>query len=165
MIVSPQKLIGEFVEAVNDKLQQGISVNDMDHELLSASHQPCNLRPGHGAVYFFSISSSSVAPSVPNRSLKVGKAGTNSNARFRYQHYKSGSAKSTLSGAIENNPILWKFIGLSSYDNEVGDWIRNNTDRDNFYIRKDQKEIIGLLEIYIKARLGPVFEGSLSSKA
>ena len=102
-----------------------------------------------------------MSPSGAGRVLKVGKAGPKSNPRFRYQHYAAGSARSTLSGAIENNPLLWGYIGFSRGE-IVGDWIREKTDRDNFYF-KDEK-LIGLFEVYAKARLGPVFEGSLSSK-
>ncbi len=121
--------------------------------------------PRYGAVYIFTLVESPQAKAPPNRALKVGKAGPNSNARFKYQHYKSGSAKSTLAGAIENNPLLWSYIGFPGVSVDVGEWIRNNTDRDNFYIAENKKEIIDFLEIYFKAILGPVFEGSLSSKA
>jgi len=165
MIENPQELIKDFVKATNERLNIQISVEDIAHELLIAPHQPGDLRPGHGAVYVFTLTSSSVALAGPNRALKVGKAGPKSNARFRYQHYKSGSSNSTLAGAIENNPILWSFIGLTILNKYVGEWIRENTDRDNFYIAEDKKELIYLFEVYVKARLGPVFEGSLSSKA
>ena len=70
---------------------------------------------------------------------------------------------STLAGAIINIPLLWGYIGYPGSDTDVGKWIKENTDRDNFYF-KDEK-LIPLFEVYAKARFGPVFEGSLSSKA
>lgn len=164
MIENPQELIKDFIKVINKRSNIQISIEDIAHELLLAPHPPGDLRPKHGAVYVFTLTSSTVALAGPNRALKIGKAGPKSNARFRYQHYKSGSSKSNLAGAIENNPILWSFIGLPIHDKNVGEWIKENTDRDNFYIAEDKKKVIDLLEIYVKARLGPVFEGSLSSK-
>jgi hypothetical protein len=41
----------------------------------------------------------------------------------------------------------------------VGDWIRENTDRDNFYLLDGDQPLLGELERYLRGRLGPVFEG------
>jgi hypothetical protein len=70
---------------------------------------------------------------------------------------------STLAGAVQNNPLLWGYIGFTGTAEHVGEWICQNTDRNNFYFTDDS--LIGPFEVYAKARLGPVFEGSLSSKA
>ena len=165
MITNPQELIERFVLAANQAVDCDLTVADISHDSWQAPHTAKDLKPRHGAVYVFTLSRTSKAEAQPGRALKVGKAGPNSNARFRYQHYKSGSAMSTLAGAIENNPMLWSYIGYCESSQDVGEWIRKNTDRDNFYIHEDKREYIGLLEVYIKANLGPVFEGSLSSKA
>lgn len=165
MIENPQSYIKEFVVEVRNRLGLEISSNEIKHELWKAPHRAKDLPSGFGAIYVFTLAESSQAKASLNRALKVGKAGPNSNARFKYQHYKSGSARSTLAGAIENNPLLWDYIGSPGISANVGEWIRNNTDRDNFYVPERKKEIIDLLEVYLKAILGPVFEGSLSSKA
>ena len=165
MIENLQSIVNEFVVEVRNRLKFEINSDEIKHELLKVPHHAKDLSHGYGAVYIFTLAESSQAKAPLNRALKVGKAGANSNARFKYQHYKSGSAKSTLAGAIENNPLLWNYIGFPGSSVDVGEWIRNNTDRDNFYIAESKKEIIDFLEIYLKAILGPVFEGSLSSKA
>ena len=139
-----------------------LSVEEIDHELLIAPHSPKDLPSGKAAVYVFSLPATCTAPAGPNRALKVGKAGPNSNNRFRYQHYKSGSANSTLAGAIENNPILLSYIGISRFPDNLGNWIRENTDRDNFYVDGLRQDLLGFLEVYLKGRLGPIYEGSLS---
>ncbi|MEM4213449.1 MAG: hypothetical protein QXO63_03985 [Thermoplasmatales archaeon] len=164
MVENPQSILDEFVVELRNRLKFEINSYEIKHELWKALHNAKGLPHGYGAVYVFTLVESSKAKASPNRALKVGKAGPNSNARFKYQHY-CGSAKSTLAGAIENNPLLWSYIGFPGFTVDIGEWIRNNTDRDNFYIPENRKEIIDFLEVYFKAILGPVFEGSLSSKA
>lgn len=58
-------------------------------------HKPRSLKPGTMGVYTFNYK---------GRFLKIGKAGPNSNNRFLYQHYKPGSAMSTLAGSILPDP-------------------------------------------------------------
>ena len=160
-----EPIIKNFIVELQSRLRFEISSDEIKHDLWKAPHQAKDLPSGYGAVYVFTLAEFSQSKAPPNRALKVGKAGPNSNARFKYQHYKSGSARSTLAGAIENNPLLWGYIGFPGISLDVGEWIRNNTDRYNFYLPESRKDIIDLLEVYLKAILGPVFEGSLSSKA
>jgi hypothetical protein len=56
--------------------------------------------------------------------------------------------------------MLWGFIGYPGKVTDTGAWLRENTDRKNFYF-----DIFGLSEVYPKARLGSVYGGSLSSGA
>jgi len=165
MIESPGKLLRDFVQATH--LQYGIiiCVDDILHQQLIAPHDPADLPRGKGAVYAFTLLANTTAPAGKNRALKVGKAGPNSNARFRYQHYKSGSARSTLAGAIENNLILLPYIGIEKVPEDIGVWIKANTDRDNFFVEGNRQDVLSLLEVYLKGYIGPVFEGSLSSFA
>ena len=95
--------------------------------------------------------------------IKVGKVGPNSNNRFRYQHYSSGSANSTLAAAIENNPVLWGYIGFPGNTVNSGDWLREHTDRNNFYF--SDFAICKVFEVYARAKLGSIYEGSLSGGA
>ena len=165
MVEAPHRIIEDFCRALREKCREHVSSDEIRHEYLPAPHIADNLPSGMGAVYVFTLPGSSEAPAGPHRALKVGKAGPNSNARFKTQHYKSGSAPSTLAGAIENNPLLFDFLGIDSLPVDTGDWIRKNTDRDNFFVDGSRKQLLSLLEVYMKARLGSVFEGSLSSKA
>jgi hypothetical protein len=95
----------------------------------------------------------------------VGKVGPGSNPRFQNHHYGS-NAPSTLAKAIANNPILWPYIGYSADIQNIGEWIRKNLDRDSFFVSScdDHNNLIALLEVFVKARLGPIYEGSLGSK-
>jgi hypothetical protein len=164
MLTDPQKLIDEFVADCRTHLRVSVEGSRISHDAWAAvPHRAEDLPIGLGAVYVFSLSSRMNARAGRGRVLKVGKAGPNSNARFRYQHYKAGAALSTLAGAIQNNPLLWGYIGFAGRADDVGKWICQNTDRNNFYFT--DKALIGLFEVYAKARHGPVFEGSLSSNA
>ena len=165
MVEAPHRIIEDFCCALREKCGEHVSPGEIRHKYLPAPHVASDLPSGQGAVYVFTLPGSSEAPAGPHRALKVGKAGPNSNVRFRYQHYKSGSARSTLAGAIENNPLLFDFLGIGSLPVKTGDWIRKNTDRDNFFVDGSRQTLLSRLEVYMKARLGPVFEGSLSSKA
>lgn len=162
MLPDAPSLIEEFVADIQAQSGMGVDVARISNDCWTAPHRAKNLVAGSGAVYVFSLSSNSRSPAGPGRVLKVGKAGANSNPRFRYQHYAPGSAMSTLAGAIVNNPLLWRYIGYSATVTDVALWIRENTDRDNFYFKDAQ--LVSLFEVYLKARLGPAFEGSLSSK-
>lgn len=163
MLINPQKLIDDFLTDLHTYTGTTAKRTGISNDAWKAPHKAKDLPSGTGAVYVFSLSSSSTAPAGSGRVVKVGKAGSNSNPRFRYQHYAAGSAMSTLAGAIENNPLLWGYIAYPGKATDVGNWIRENTDRDNFYFKDEG--LIGLFEVYAKANLGPVFEGSLSSKA
>ena len=163
MVEAPHRIIEDFCRALR-KCGECVNPSEIGHEYLAAPHTAGDLPSGRGAVYVFTLPVASTTPAGPNRALKVGKAGPNSNARFRYQHYKSGSAQSTLAAAIENNSLLFHFLGIDSLPAEIGGWIRESTDRDNFFVNGNQPKILSFLEVYMKARLGPVFEGSLSSK-
>lgn len=162
MIEQPNKIIRDFIKTLDKQCKMTISSSYIIHEYLEAPHEPNNLPIGKGAVYVFTLPPTSNTIAGPNRALKVGKTGKNSNARFKYQHYKSGSANSTLAGAIENNLILLSYIGIKKLPDDIGYWIKKNTDRDNFFLEGDNKHVLSLFEVFLKGRLGPVYEGSLS---
>jgi len=62
----------------------------------------------------------------------------------------------TLAGAR----ILWPYLGIKVLDEaSAGAWISENTDRDNFYLDSADAALLGDLERYLRARLGPVVEG------
>ncbi len=87
----------------------------------------------------------------------VGKVGSKSNARFQYQHYKPGTAQSTVAGSLISDRILWSYLGIEYIDeNTVSDWMKKNLDRDHFFLPENQKESLELLEKYLRARLAPV---------
>jgi hypothetical protein len=76
--------------------------------------------------------------------------------------YNDGrSANSTLAGAVENNRLLWGYLGVDPGTTDFGEWLRRNTERDHFFVDGCRSSLVGPLEVYLKAVLGPVFEGSL----
>ena len=158
MIEKSDILICDFQEALNFLDLDA----DIKHELLEAPHESPLLPKAVCAVYVFSLSEAygNQCPANSNRVLKVGKVGSKSNARFQYQHYNPRSAQSTVAGSLISDRILWLYLGIERIDEKtVTDWMKKNLDRDHFFLPADKMEILGLLEKFIRARLGPVFEG------
>jgi hypothetical protein len=160
MVNNASFLIGEFYKALRRHAPAHYKRNSICHELLKAPHDNPDMPPAKCAVYVFSLASVAKCPAGANRVLKVGRVGQNSNARFKHQHYRPGSANSTLSASIKNNPILWKYLGVGEKVQDFGKWLRENTDRDHFFIDAACQEVQSALEVYLKGVLGPVFEGS-----
>lgn len=133
------------------------------HELLPAPHKQPGLRKGFAAVYVFSLSANAGGSSQAGagRVLKVGRVGPHSDARFRSQHY-GFSAGSTLAKSLVNHRVLWPWLGISKELNRenIKGWMLLNLNRDHFYVSADEKEIVPHLEMYVRARVGSVFEGS-----
>ncbi|MGC5328327.1 hypothetical protein [Brevibacillus sp. SYSU BS000544] len=158
MIKNPIQLINDFLHASGDANDLSI----IQHELLLAPHIPKSLPVNKCAIYVFSISQfyGEIHPVGANRILKVGKVGPKSNARFLSQHYNPKSAKSTLAGSIIRSKILWSFLGFERIDeNSIKDWLLAFTDRDHFYLDEKNINLLDDLEVYLRAHLGPVFEG------
>ncbi len=161
MISNPHELINDFIHAVAEAGEDHAR-HVITHEAQPAPHHPHALPAGKCATYVFSLSGTygGRCPAGPHRALKVGKAGLNSNARFQSQHYNPRSAPSTLAATLAAARILWPYLGIKLLDEErAGAWIRENTDRDNFYLDAADAGLLDDLERYIRARLGPVVEG------
>lgn len=171
MLTNPETLLRNFLISLKARHGLVIERDEIVHEPYKApvDKKRLKLPSGMGAVYVFSLSEGSTAPAGPNRVLKVGKVGPNSLPRFRYQHYKEGSANSTLAGSIKFSKVLWEYIGLSGNVDSTIDfesWLIENTDRDHFFMGASEIFLgsrkfypLGLLEVYLKGILGPVFEG------
>jgi hypothetical protein len=160
MLIDPNALIQEFL----DELPRGQALSvpiKPDH--WAAPHQAKGLPFGKGAIYVFSLSTSAGAccPAGPHRVLKVGMAGPKSDARFRSQHYKPGRARSTLAGRLVDTTARWHYLGITTLnDQQTEGWIKQHTDRDNFYV--DVRDCIAFLrrfEMFLIRRLDPLFEG------
>ena len=131
-------------------------------ESLEIPHSPTTLRDGWQGVYSFKYQ---------GVWLKVGKAGPKSGARWTSQHYHHGRALSTLAFSL----ICYarfsdvEFSALSGLKeqlqavgaDDIGDWIKNNTDRVNFLIRFELgRSGLDTLEGIAHRILKPLFEGS-----
>lgn len=134
----------------------------IEHELQPAGSRLPRFPAGKCAVYIFSLSAAYGARSTAgqHRVLKVGRVGPNSGPRFTYQHYSPQSARSNLANSLVVCRVVWPYLGIESLVSDAaGDWIRQNTDRDHFFVGSEFADELQYLEAYLRARLGPVFEG------
>jgi hypothetical protein len=163
MIKAPKQLIESFVSEARSTIPhlRNIQSADICHELVLPTHKigPLN---GRFVVYAFTLNAICEAPLGRNRGLKVGRVSPGANQRFVYQHYLPKSAGSNLARSIQNFPIVWSLIGYTP-SLGIADWIRTNTDRDHFFV--PSCDIAEQLELFIRARIGSVFEGAANLKA
>ena len=127
-----------------------LRLDQVDIEILARPHKPPPGLPNEKmAVYAFFLD---------DRALKVGKVGPNSHARYSYQHYNASSAASTLAGSLMRNPVAVGIEGIEAAN--VGQWIREHTDRVNLLLPEDLgNPVLSLLEAYLHVRWNPVYEG------
>ena len=93
---------------------------------------------------------------------KVGKVGTNSNARYQSQHYTSASSGSNLAKSILNDYSLNDKIEIQE---NVGTWIKQNTTRINLKLKSNRGAFaLSLLEAFVQNRLKPKYEGFKSQR-
>ncbi len=156
------ELLADFT-AVAERLRLPGWPCDVGTELVPAPHRPPRLPPGYGAVYVFALSaySGARAPAGPGAGLKVGRVGPNSAARFTSQHYLPGSAGSTLASSLIRYPVMWPWLGIEQLDAQsVKPWMLGNLDRAHLYVAGDAVPILAQLEVYVRARVGSIFEGA-----
>src|SRR5579872_2030361 len=127
MTVSPkiESIIADFVKAA-DLADMPIPSVEIEAKKLSPHLPPTKLPPGMLAVYIFMHG---------DARLKGGRAGPNSSARYCYQHYVPGSARSTLAGSLLRcgKPRDDRILTLDT----VRDWICGRTQRTNILIPKE----------------------------
>lgn len=153
-MIDPEPLVKDFL-AVAELAQLEISRDQIAVERLPAPHRPPSRLPaGKMAVYAFAYG---------DTTLKVGKAGSNSQARYISQHYNAGSAPSTLAASLLKRG---KEIGVTDLSNEsVSEWIKTYTDRINLILDSETGiDSLSLLEAFLHCRLKPAFEGFASQR-
>jgi hypothetical protein len=160
MLLDPTDLMTDFTRVASIS---GLSVSQADivHESLLAPHKSPKLPQGKCAVYVFSLlkrGSTEEGPQVVV--LKVGKAGPNAKARFEHQHYGVRRAPSTLAKSLVKASDKWASLGIDGLtEKNVGDWLRSNTDRDHFFLDCGHEPVLDHLEMFLRAKLHPIFEG------
>lgn len=152
--LDPAKLLQDFLEVAS---LSGVQIPDgtIQIEQLPPPHIPPKRLPANcAAVYVFAHAS---------RTLKVGKVGPKSKARYTSQHYSPGSSRSNLALSLLKEGARLGFEDLS-HDN-VGDWIKQNTLRVNFIVPASLgSPVWSLLEAFLQCRLRPEFEGFASQR-
>ena len=132
-------------------------------ETLRAPHRQPQLPFGLAAVYVFALGADAgrSAPAGAGAVLKVGRVGANSGPRFSFQHYSPGSARSSLARSLIRYRVMWPWLGVDELTEiNVKTWMLRNLDRIHFYVPADRKEVVAELEVYIRARVGSMFEGA-----
>lgn len=154
MIENVDELISDFYKVAN-LAQCDITRGNILYESKPAPHRASILPKGKQAVYVFSL------PSPYFVALKVGKVGPNSNARFLSQHYNPESSRSNLAKSLLGDSTIWTELGIEKTEHgQIGNWIRHNVDRENFFIdAKKDMLVLSLLEIFLQCRLNPRYEG------
>lgn len=116
-------------------------------------HSPSGLPQRKMGIYLFKYG---------DKYLKIGKAGPNSNARFRSQHYKPNSAQSNLAKSILNDPDMGKF----NLNNEnVSNWIKQNVRRIDILIDSSLPIfVLDLFESFLHCKFKPKYEGFQSQR-
>jgi len=150
----PEDVIRDF-ERVADLAGVPLAPGTITIERLPAPHRPPSRLPGGKmAVYVFTYAGDT---------LKVGKAGANSQARYISQHYNPGSAQSTLAASILGDRTRY---GLDdARETDIGPWIKANVDRVNLLV--DERAgipVLTLLETFLHCRLRPRYEGFKSQR-
>jgi hypothetical protein len=131
------KLTGIFLD------RDRITIDD-----LGCPHVPKGLPHGKMAIYTFQ---------KDGKYLKIGKAGANSNARFKSQHYRSHLAKSNLAKSLLNDPDM---AVNKLNESDVNEWIRNNTRRIDILIDSTTDIfILNFLEAFLHCKFEPKYEG------
>ena len=133
-------------------------------EVLAAPHKKPDLPPGQAAVYVFSIGSAygRSAPCGAGTVLKVGRVGPGNRRRFKHSHYIGQAPSiSTLAQSLLAHPILWPWLGIERLEaSEVEAWMLTNLDRTHFFMPGDRARVNASLEVYVRGRVGSVFEGA-----
>ena len=144
-----EEAVEGFVGRMARYLNEPISRDTIEIEVLPPPHFPKALPPGRQAVFAFYWPEK-------DRFLTVALAGPNSNARFQSQHYLPTSSVSNLARKILQHR---EALGIDDVDeNTVGLWMKGNLARVNFYLPAiASKEVSKYLKDYLKLTWRPVF--------
>ena len=153
-MIDLKSIMADFVSVAT---LSGINIRETDIHIehVRAPHHPPKALPKKMmAVYIFSWG--------PN-CLKVGKVGPKSQARYTSQHYNHKSSNSNLAKSILKDKLKLRISDVC--DDDVGKWIKTNTDRVNILISDEYcVHVLTLLESFLQCRLAPRFEGFDSQK-
>lgn len=162
MMIAPELLVSEFrADAARTRIQGWPC--PLRWEMLPAPHQKPVLPVGEAAVYVFATSAAygREVRCGPATVLKVGMVGPGNRRRFRHSHYiAEAPGISTLAQSLLAHPVLWPWLGIERLDaDSVESWMLTNLDRTHFFLPGERVQVRAALEIYVRARVGSVFEG------
>lgn len=144
-------LVNDFDKIIRDvSCALGKPIDKARYKIIDRGmpHQPKSLPAGTMGVYTFWYD---------GESLKIGKAGPNSNARFLSQHYNPRSAKSNLAASLLLDTRM-KDKGID--EDNVGNWIKNNCRRVDILLDLDLGIFaLELIEAVLHYKYEPTYEG------
>ncbi|MGH9116148.1 MAG: hypothetical protein ACRDWW_10015, partial [Acidimicrobiales bacterium] len=71
------------------------------------------------------------------------------------------AAGSTLAKSLVSYKIMWPWLGIGILDHStVKAWMLGHLDRFHFFVPAGHDAVLASLEVYIRARVGSVFEGA-----
>ena len=143
--------VDDFEKIIHDvSCVLGKPIDESKYKIIDRGmpHKPKTLPTGMMGIYIFLYK---------GQFLKIGKAGTNSNARFISQHYNPRSAQSTLAISI----LLDRRMDDQVIDeSNVGNWIKNNCRRIDILLDSDLGIFaLALIEAALHYKYEPIYEG------
>jgi len=147
-----KNIIKDFLKAAQ-LADTKIPESQIDVQDLGCPHKPQGLPKGKMAIYTFQFN---------ELFLKIGKAGPNSDARFRSQPYNPDSSQSNLAKSILNDPDM-EHYNLNAEN--IKDWIKNNIARIDIILDESLGIfVLNFLEAFLHCKLKPKYEGFDSQK-
>ncbi len=155
----------EFADKIRDDFEKLTGVNcTIQFMEMGESHIPTRLLSSEQGVYIFFRN---------QQSFKVGKAGSNSQARWNSHHYNldektpSTFPKSFMAD-LDNfksyfpEEIHFEMENLNRESIKM--WVRNNLSRIEFKISSEESKIVlNLLEALVQFHFPPIYEGRQSN--
>lgn len=128
----------------------GLKIENVQLEIIDRGmpHKPAGLPMNKMGIYAFIYQ---------DHFLKIGKAGPNSDARFRSQHYNPLGSQSNLAKSILSD---FELASLLHSPDSVGGWIRQNTRRIDFFIGASLGIFaLNFFESFLHLMYSPKYEG------
>jgi len=151
----------EFANKIKLDFRNLTSIDcSMEFMSMGAAHEPSRLLPNEQGVYVFLSG---------EHSFKVGKAGSNSQARWNSHHYNlDEKTPSTFPKSFMADLNNFKTYFSSDKHHEMENlnsqnikmWVRNNLSRIEYKISSEESKIsLNLLEALVQYNFQPIYEG------
>jgi hypothetical protein len=90
-----------------------------------------------------------------------GKGGAEQRGPVHLAALLPGVGPLNAGGSIVKYPILWPWLGITAQDVAgIRLWMTANLDRMHIFVRQPAPELLTTIELYVRARIGSVYEGS-----
>lgn len=145
-----KEIILNYITKVTSDLGKELSDENIKIQNMGNPHGHIRLKDGETAVYLFYLEEEKCY-------LKIGKVGTNSNARLNSQHYSIKASQSTLASSLLNDKYMVKKYSLQ--ENTISAWINEKTSKTIIIIRSKNEFANSLVESMLHYKCNPKYEG------